>query len=108
MPRPSDREEAGRPQITVALMLLAVVVAGATFLYHVVFRYQKVRRVRAAVERRLHAARERNERLKTAVKLLQSDQATLEYEIRRQLGYVAPGERVILVRDSSTTTSVER
>jgi len=94
-----------RPDPRVVLIVLGILAAGYLYVYHAVIQYLRVRRVRAVVERRLDAARERNRRLETEVRLLQSDEATLEYEIRRQLGYYAPGERVIVLRSSNTAVS---
>jgi len=106
---PDARAERPRSaQWKTVLVVLGVLIGGYLFVRDALVRYWEVRRVRMALEHRLAAARARNERLRTEVRLLQSDAATVEYEIRRQLGYYAPGERVVFFPSSETARLRER
>jgi cell division protein FtsB len=104
--RSSPRQPQPRPRRRVRrLVQLGLILLGATLVVESLFGTRglsallEARRQHAAVRSDLERLRAENARLRLDARRLREDPQAIEEAARRDLGYIAPGEKVFIVKD---------
>jgi cell division protein FtsB len=104
--RSSPRQPQPRPRRRVRrLVQLGLILLGVTLVVESLFGTRglsallEARRQHAAVTSDLERLRAENARLRLDARRLREDPTAIEEAARRDLGYIAPGEKVFIVKD---------
>jgi cell division protein FtsB len=104
--RSSPRQPQPRPRRRVRrLVQLGLILLGVTLVVESLFGTRglsallEARRQHAAVTSDLERRRAENARLRLDARRLRDDPTAIEEAARRDLGYIAPGEKVFIVKD---------
>jgi cell division protein FtsB len=91
--------------ITLGVLVINALIGDSGYLAHL-----QIRREAAALTADVARLRLENRALQQAGRRLQSDPAAIEDAARRDLGFVRPGETLVIIRDAqpATSPSVER
>ena len=105
-PQPRPRRRVRR------LVQLGLILLGATLVVESLFGTRglsallEARRQHAAVRSDLERLRAENARLRLDARRLREDPTAIEEAARRDLGYIAPGEKVFIVKDVKPAPSM--
>ncbi len=68
------------------------------FISNSIVKYYLIKKQYDLLENKLKKLQEENNRLRSEIYFLQNDTATIEYYIRKKLGYKKPKEKVVIIK----------
>ncbi len=80
------------------MIIIAILVFLYLYVQNSIVRYYILKKQYKLLENKLQKLQQENDKLNSEVYLLQNDTATIEYYIRKKLGYKKPKEKVVIIK----------
>jgi cell division protein FtsB len=68
------------------------------FIANALIKYFDVKQKCKTLENKVFLLKQKNLELKKELSLMKTDSATIEYYVRRELGYIKPGEKLYILK----------
>ncbi len=83
-------------------IIIAILFCGYFFIYDAIIKYFILKHHYSKLKKKLAELKKENQQLKYEVYLLHNDTDTIVYHIRKELGYIQQGEKLYILKPSST------